>query len=516
MNIEPRPWQTDFTRTALAYFDQQRSRNFLAAVCPGAGKTVGAYLLIKDLLGRGDIRHAIIVGHTDRIRSQWIETARQVELRAMTDIPTSNRNWPRDIPVLVMTYQQVVNRAEAVARLATEDVPTLVVFDEIHHAGDEYTWGTRLKTAFRSARKRLLLTGTPFRNDGQAIPYVRYDPRTQRVQPDFSMSYADALKHGYVAPLYFYTYDAEGRWAKGDDEFEGSFTSRLNQEQAGYLLNTAITRPAFIRRIVGDAHERLLALRQNGHVDAGGLIITRDQSHARDVAEQVREITGTSPVIVISDDADANVKLEQARNSMDEWIVAVRMVTEGVDIRRLRIGVYLTNVKSDLFFWQFTGRINRTVPGLDDQSGHIFIPADQDLLEYAKEVYQQRLHVLPPKHRYEKGTRAQSIEGEPVPAFKAIAATPIAGAVIDPGSGTVYPLSLMQWAAREKAEQGLWSISEVDYIKMACRFWNVSVEELIARIKGANEEDRRGAGGPTASGELGEPHAVESKYITTI
>jgi len=211
----------------------------------------------------------------------------------MTDIPTSNRNWPRDIPVLVMTYQQVVNRAEAVARLATEDVPTLVVFDEIHHAGDENTWGTRLKAAFRSARKRLLLTGTAFRNDGQAIPYVRYDPRSQRVQPDFSLDYATALRHGYVAPLYFHTYDAEGRWTKGDDEFEASFGDRLSQEQASYLLNTAITRPAFVKKIVGDAHERLNALRQAGHADAGGLIVTRDQAHARDVAG--RPTPGTPP-----------------------------------------------------------------------------------------------------------------------------------------------------------------------------------------------------------------------------
>ena len=41
------------------------------------------------------------------------------------------------------------------------------------------------------------------------------------------------------------------------------------------------------------------------------------------------------------------------------WIVAVRMVSEGVDIPRLRVGVYATNTVTELFFRQAVGRLVR-------------------------------------------------------------------------------------------------------------------------------------------------------------
>jgi superfamily II DNA or RNA helicase len=40
-----------------------------------------------------------------------------------------------------------------------------VILDEIHHAGDERAWGESLLVAFEHARRRLALSGTPFRSD---------------------------------------------------------------------------------------------------------------------------------------------------------------------------------------------------------------------------------------------------------------------------------------------------------------------------------------------------------------
>ena len=47
--------------------------------------------------------------------------------------------------------------------------------------------------------------------------------------------------------------------------------------------------------------------------------------------------------------------------SDDPWIVAVRMVSEGVDIPRLAGGVYATNTLTDLFFRQAVGRLEQVV-----------------------------------------------------------------------------------------------------------------------------------------------------------
>lgn len=485
--IKPRPWQTAFVEAALTHFGESmpRAKNFLAAVCPGAGKTIGAYLLARKMLERGDIQHVIVVGHTDRIRTQWVDVARQVGLQATTDIPASNNSWPRHAQVLIVTYQQVVNRYKAIAHLATWNTPTLVVFDEIHHAGDENTWGGCIKAAFTNAHRRLSLTGTAFRNDGQPIPYVRYSPRTYRVEPDFSLDYAVALSHGYVSPVFFPTFDIEAKWAKGEEVFEASPGSRLTQMQMVYQLNTAIDSPSFVETIIGKAHERLAGMRETGHGNAAGFVVARDQKHAHWIAKRVEKVTGEAPTLVISDDKDAAAKLDAFRDGDDKWLVAVRMVTEGVDIPRLRVGVYATNVRSDLFFWQWVGRISRVVSGLDDQSSYAFIPADPDLLEFAREIYEQRLHVLPPKQKVVRAD-PQRGNGQPGPQFEALSATAQEGLVI--AAGQEYPLALMQWAARERMAKGFWNVTEIDFIRMACHLWGVTVPELMVQL-GIVEQD---------------------------
>ena len=51
------------------------------------------------------------------------------------------------------------------------------------------------------------------------------------------------------------------------------------------------------------------------------------------------------------------------------WLVAVRMVSEGVDIPRLRVGVYATTTTTELFFRQAVGRFVRWTPGRAEPEG---------------------------------------------------------------------------------------------------------------------------------------------------
>jgi len=47
MNIEPRPWQSEFVRAFKAFLQVrhgERGNTYSAVVCPGAGKTIAAYL----------------------------------------------------------------------------------------------------------------------------------------------------------------------------------------------------------------------------------------------------------------------------------------------------------------------------------------------------------------------------------------------------------------------------------------------------------------------------------------
>jgi type I site-specific restriction endonuclease len=70
------------------------------------------------------------------------------------------------------------------------------------------------------------------------------------------------------------------------------------------------------------------------------------------------------------------------------------MVSEGVDIPRLRVGVYATTVQSELFFRQAIGRFVRLIPSIEEQSAALFIPADSRLMHHALAIKEEREHHL--------------------------------------------------------------------------------------------------------------------------
>ena len=64
----------------------------------------------------------------------------------------------------------------------------------------------------------------------------------------------------------------------------------------------------------------------------------------------------------------------RSRPRREPWIVAVNMVSEGVDIPRLRVGVYATAAKTPLIFRQIVGRFVRTIPGRPAEPSWLYLP----------------------------------------------------------------------------------------------------------------------------------------------
>ena len=62
------------------------------------------------------------------------------------------------------------------------------------------------------------------------------------------------------------------------------------------------------------------------------------------------------------------------------------MVSEGVDIPRLRVGVYATAAKTPLIFRQIVGRFVRTIPGRGLDMSWLYLPADPVLRAHAADV----------------------------------------------------------------------------------------------------------------------------------
>ena len=303
----------------------------------------------------------------------------------------------------------------------------LVIADEAHHLGEELAWGEAFAKAFGGCERWLLLSGTPFRSDATPIPGVRYDAGGL-AEPDVSYAYADAVLDGICRPVCFVAYDGTLSWRSGDDVIESSFETVLSRREASRRYRTAISTelPDGLPRILREADAKLRALRNHGHPDAGGLVIAADSSHARRIAALLRQETGQRPLVVLHTEPRAAEKLAAFTNARDAWIVAVNMVSEGVDIPRLRVGVYATAAKTPLVFRQIVGRFVRTLPHRPAEPSWLYVPADAILRDHAATVQQELRHALRPTEdehagEFDPADRLQTERGE-VPAFQPLSA----------------------------------------------------------------------------------------------
>ncbi|MGD0453732.1 MAG: DEAD/DEAH box helicase family protein [Solirubrobacteraceae bacterium] len=382
-----RAWQ----RRALDRLGDWREGPFLISAAPGAGKTRPALELARDLLSRRAVRRVVVLCPTTPLTRQWAAAAAVLGVQLQPD--ARGPNPPRDFDGVAVTYARVASDPGGWAAKVSAD--TLVVVDEAHHLGEDLAWGTSFLRAFASAPRWLLLSGTPFRSDSTPIPGVRYDSEGL-VVPDVSYTYADAVADGVCRPVAFVTFDGTLSWRSGEDVIESSFETVLSAREAARRYRTAISTelPDGLPRILREADAKLRALRAEGHRDAGGLAVAADATHARRVAKLLGEATGRSPLVVLHTETGAARKLADFRNSRDPWIVAVNMVSEGVDIPRLRVGVYATAAKTPLIFRQIVGRFVRTIPGRQAEPSWLYLPAEQTLRSHAAAIETELRHAL--------------------------------------------------------------------------------------------------------------------------
>ncbi|MEP6953657.1 MAG: DEAD/DEAH box helicase family protein, partial [Solirubrobacteraceae bacterium] len=382
----------DWQERALVAMDAWSGGPFLISAAPGAGKTRPALEFARRQLKAGTIRRVVVVCPTTPLTRQWAAAAAPMGLHLVPD--AADLRPPADFAGVAVTYARV---AASAARWATQCTPgTLVIADEAHHLGEELAWGEGFHLAFGRAQRRLLLSGTPFRSDQCPIPDVRYDDGV--AMPDVSYSYADAVRDRICRPVTFIPYDGVLQWRNGEELVEASFEDALVGREAGRRYRTAISIDLAdgLPRILGQAHARLEEARAAGHKDAGGLVVTADTEHARAVAQVLREVTGVTPTVVLHTDSQAARRLQEFARSTDRWIVAVNMVSEGVDIPRLRVGVYATAARTPLIFRQIVGRFVRTIQGRPLDMSWLYLPADPVLRAHARDIERELRHILRP------------------------------------------------------------------------------------------------------------------------
>ena len=244
--------------------------------------------------------------------------------------------------------------------------------------------------------RRLALTGTPFRSDTSPIPFVRYEADRdgiRRSSADYTYGYAEALRDGVVRPVLFMAYGGAMRWrTKAGDEIAARLGEPLTKDATAHAWRTALDpKGEWIPAVLAAADKRLTEVRR-GVPDAGALVIASNQTAARAYARILEGITGKKPTVVLSDDAGASARIEEFSASNDRWMVAVRMVSEGVDVPRLAVGVYATSTSTPLFFAQAVGRFVRA--RRRGETASVFLPSVPVILEHAARLEDERDHAL--------------------------------------------------------------------------------------------------------------------------
>ncbi|WP_103351748.1 DEAD/DEAH box helicase [Amycolatopsis sp. CA-128772] len=487
-----RAWQ----RRALTKYLTQKPKDFLAVATPGAGKTVFGLRIAAELLSDRTIEAVTIVTPTEHLKHQWAASAAAAGIAIDSNFRNTTGVTSSDYNGVALTYAQVAAHP-TLHRVRTENRKTLVILDEIHHGGDAKSWGDAIREAFTPAVRRLSLTGTPFRSDDSAIPFVTYEPDSggfQRSKADHSYGYADALADGVVRPVVFLAYSGEASWrTSAGEEFTARLGEPLTAEQNARAWRTALDPSGeWIPAVLQAADTRLSQVRQSVP-DAGGLVIATDQESARAYAKILERLSGEMPTLVLSDDPKASGRIKEFSETNERWIVAVRMVSEGVDVPRLAVGVYATSASTPLFFAQAIGRYVRARK--KGETASVFLPSVPVLLELASELEAQRDHVLGKPHREKEGwedellaqaNRTEDEPGEEEKAFTSLGASAELDQVIYDGNS--FGTAVFSGSDEEQEYLGLPGLLEPDQVRALLR---KRQEEQIAdekRRKPAKEE----------------------------
>jgi superfamily II DNA or RNA helicase len=408
-----RAWQ----QTAAGAVFGHDGDSFLASATPAAGKTTFGLHVAHRMLAEGRVARVAVVAPTTHICRQWALDAARYGIDLEPNRPNAAGPEPRDRHGIAVTYATLA-AGPGVHRRRCAERPTLLIADEPHHMGELAAWGRSTLAAFERARFRLLLSGTPFRSDNTPIPWVSYDEDGVS-RADYGYGYTDALLDGVCRPVTFHTYGGEMEWMSDGRRRRADFSAVLPAAEAARRLRTALDPDGdWVTHVLRDAHASLVDLRAGAHPDAGGLVMAIDKEHAERLAARLGAITGEAPAIVTSDAADASARIQRFAAGSGSWLVSVLMVSEGVDIPRLRVGVYATSARTELFFRQVVGRFIRRTPEPREQMSHLFLPSDPALKALAAQIEEERNHALtldPEGEAVERGER-----GEAGDAFRAL------------------------------------------------------------------------------------------------
>ena len=370
--IKLRPWQADAQRQTLNWFKDEENKHFIINAAPGSGKTICASVIARELILKDMINRVIVIAPRTEVVRQWAEEFEFVTGRHMMKVTSSDDidGYGEDICATWAAIQNLTTAFHSVC----SDSRTLVICDEHHHAAVEAAWGDGANSAFSNAKHVLILTGTPIRSDGQETVWMAYDSNGSINQPaegTYTLSYGKAVDLGYCRPVTFHRHEgnfsvslAGETLANVNSQSKNDLTKDklkiVGLQQALDFYKLACTRQFLEDEITPDVDSYQGTMIKWGinklnetrlqMPNAGGLIIAPNIATAEHMCNIIELLEGEKPAMVHSNIPNAEQRIAAFRRSSKRWMVSVAMVSEGVDIKRLRVLVYLPSAQTELFF----------------------------------------------------------------------------------------------------------------------------------------------------------------------
>ncbi len=411
-NWKERQWQGEARQKCMDWFldksikiDCENRNKFLVNAAPGSGKTSLSCNIAKILFEKNEIEQVIIIAPTTKVVQQWEKDFSKFTSRPMIRVTGNNFLDGQGFDICA-TWAAVKN-AQGGLQLICEQKKTLVICDEQHHAAVKAAWGNSAESAFNKAKFVLILSGTPIRSDSQDALWMPVDSEGEIKHPIegiYTLTYGEAVDLGYCRPVTFSKEEGKFRYMLAGETIANVSSAGVNVEndykgskilsdldlfrsakKQIYLKNGLPDPKSYPARMVFSANEKLEKVREN-MPDAGGLIIVHRIEMAEYMAKIISIYLKDEPIIVHSDNKSSSNLIDAFKRSNKKWLVSVKMVSEGVDIDRLRVMAYLPKDETELFFRQAMGRIVRSRGLHDDSYAYVVMPFHQKFIEYAKRV----------------------------------------------------------------------------------------------------------------------------------
>lgn len=374
-----RKWQSECINKAIEHYSNG-AQHFLALATPGAGKTICATRLARELVDRSMVDLVMCFSPTSIVALDFSESlSREFNSRFDGRLGAMGHST---------TYQNMQFLHDDFWQLFRE-YRVFVIFDEIHHcAGSKVdnanSWGEQIILRIQQqAEYTLALTGTPWRSDKMPIVLANYC-KDNKIICDYTYGLTEAINDSVCRIPQITVLDNDDISVIYDRECKNfsSFTELIRQKLVSY--KNIVEDEGVISELIYRANRKLEEIRVDNK-NAGGLIVANSVEHAMDIQLLLKSTIGEDSTIVTYREESPNNIIQSYRKDSSKWLISVGMVSEGTNIPRLQVCIHLTNIITELHFRQILGRILRFTNS-PIQSGYLFMLAHPELVDFAYRI----------------------------------------------------------------------------------------------------------------------------------